>query len=86
MQSVRRLVILPHGCITRAGTNTQEEEGLTQLKNKIKELFKLDKIKTNDFYYVSTLEQLQKIENCKQNITSIKEGIKNAAAGLFGIQ
>ena len=58
-------------------TNTQEEEGLTQLKNKIKELFKLDKIKTNDFYYVSTLEQLQKIENCKQNITSIKEGIKN---------
>lgn len=58
-------------------TNTQEEEGLTQLKNKIKELFKLDKIKTNDFYYVSTLEQLQKIENCNQNITSIKEGIKN---------
>ena len=58
-------------------TNTQEEAGLTQLKNKIKELFKLDKIKTNDFYYVSTLEQLQKIENCKQNITSIKEGIKN---------
>lgn len=58
-------------------TNTQEEEGLTQLKNKIKELFKLDKIKTNDFYYVSTLEQLQKIENCKQNITSIKEGLKN---------
>ena len=58
-------------------TNTQEEEGLTQLKNKIKELFKLDKIKTNYFYYVSTLEQLQKIENCKQNITSIKEGLKN---------
>ena len=58
-------------------TNTQEEEGLTQLKNKIKELFKLDKIKTNDFYYVSTIEQLQKIENCKQNITSIKEGLKN---------
>lgn len=58
-------------------TNTQEEEGLTQLKNKIKELFKLVKIKTNDFYYVSTLEQLQKIENCKQNITSIKEGLKN---------
>ena len=58
-------------------TNTQEKEGLTPLKNKIKELFKLDKIKTNDFYYVSTLEQLQKIENCKQNITSIKEGLKN---------
>ena len=58
-------------------TNTQEEEGLTSLKEKIKELFKLDKIKTNDFYYVSTIEQLQKIENCKQNITSIKEGLKN---------
>lgn len=58
-------------------TNTQEEDGLTSLKEKIKELFKLDKIKTNDFYYVSTIEQLQKIENCKQNITSIKEGLKN---------
>ena len=54
-------------------TNTQEEDGLTSVKEKIKELFKLDKIKTNDFYYVSTIEQLQKIENCKQNITSIKE-------------
>ena len=58
-------------------TNTQEEQGLEPLKEKIKELFKLDKIKTNDFYYVSTIEQLQKIENCKQNITSIKEGLKN---------
>ena len=58
-------------------TNTQEEQGLEPLKEKIKELFQLDKIKTNDFYYVSTIEQLQKIENCKQNITSIKEGLKN---------
>ena len=58
-------------------TNTQEEQGLEQLKEKIKELFQLDKIKTNDFYYVSTIEQLQKIENCKQNIISIKEGLKN---------
>ena len=58
-------------------TNTQEEQGLEPLKEKITELFKLDKIKTNDFYYVSTIEQLQKIENCKQNITSIKEGLKN---------
>ncbi len=58
-------------------TNTQEENGLKPLTDKIKELFNLDKIKTNDFYYVSTIEQLQKIENCKENITSIKEGLKN---------
>lgn len=58
-------------------TNTQEENGLKPLTDKIKELFNLEKIKTNDFYYVSTIEQLQKIENCKENIISIKEGLKN---------
>ncbi len=58
-------------------TNTTTENGLTPLTNKIKELFKLEKINTNDFYYVSTIEQLQKIENCKQNITSIKQGLNN---------
>ena len=58
-------------------TNTQEENGLKPLTDKIKELFNLEKIKTNDFYYVSTIEQLKKIENCKENIISIKEGLKN---------
>lgn len=58
-------------------TNTTTENGLTPLTNKIKELFKLEKINTNDFYYVSTIEQLQKIENCKQNITCIKQGLNN---------
>ena len=57
-------------------TNTTKENGLKELTDKIKELFKLEKIKTNDFYYVSTIEQLQKIENCKQNIISIKKGLK----------
>lgn len=58
-------------------TNTQEENGLKPLTDKIKELFNLEKLKTNDFYYVSTIEQLQKIENCKENITSIKNGLKS---------
>ena len=57
-------------------TNTTKENGLKELTDKIKELFKLEKIKTNDFYYVSTIEQLQKIKNCKQNIISIKKGLK----------
>ena len=57
-------------------TNTTKENGLKELTDKIKELFKLEEIKTNDFYYVSTIEQLQKIKNCKQNIISIKEGLK----------
>ena len=56
--------------------NEAIENGLKELTDKIKELFKLEKIKTNDFYYVSTIEQLQKIKNCKQNIISIKKGLK----------
>lgn len=58
-------------------TNTTKENGLKELIDKIKEMFKLEEIETNDFYYVSNIEQLNKIENSKQSITSIKEGLKN---------
>lgn len=57
-------------------TTTTNEDGLKPLTDKIKEMFSLNEIDTNDFYYVSNIEQLHKIESCKENITSIKEGLK----------
>lgn len=59
-------------------TNTIDTKGIENLTEKIKELFKLEEIETDDFYYVSNLEQLNRIEKSKQNIASIKEGLKNS--------
>lgn len=58
-------------------TNTITDKGIDKLIEKIKELFSLEQIETEDFYYVSNIDQLKKIEKCKSNITDIKEGLKN---------
>ncbi len=57
-------------------TNTIEENGIESLLNKISEIYKLEQLETNDFYYVSTLEQLNKIKQTRKNIKDIKEGLK----------
>ena len=58
-------------------TNTIEENGIKSLEDKITEMYKLEEIDTNDFYYVSSIESLNKIKNTKENIKSIKEGLDN---------
>ena len=57
-------------------TNTIEEKGIEELLDKISELYKLEQLETNDFYYVSTIEQLNKIKSTRNNIKDIKEGLK----------
>ena len=57
-------------------TNTIEENGIESLLNKISEIYKLEQLETNDFYYVSTLEQLNKIKQTRNNIKDIKKGLK----------
>lgn len=56
-------------------TNTIEENGIKPLLDKISEIYKLEQIETNDFYYVSTLEQLNRIKQTRNNIKDIKEGL-----------
>ena len=58
-------------------TNTIEETGIEALLNKISEIYKLEQLETNDFYYVSTLEQLNKIKQTRKNIQDIKQGLKD---------
>ena len=57
-------------------TNTIEEKGIAPLLNKINEIYKLEQIETNDFYYVSTIEQLNRIKQTRNNIKDIKKGLK----------
>ena len=56
-------------------TNTLTEDGIDNLKDKIKELFNLDEITTSDFTYVSTIEQLNRLEEAKQSLNDIKKGL-----------
>ena len=58
-------------------TNTVEENGIEELLNKISEIYKLEQIETNDFYYVSNIEQLNKIKQTRNNIKDIKQGLEN---------
>jgi len=58
-------------------TNTVTDNGLDILKEKIKELFLFDNNFMEDFNYVSSTEQLTKLEEAKESIISIEEGLVN---------
>ena len=57
-------------------TNTIDNNGIEPLLNKITEIYNFGEIETNDFYYVSSIEQLNKIKETRNNIESIKKGLK----------
>lgn len=58
-------------------TNTIEENGIESLLKKISEIYRLEQIETNDFYYLSNLEQLNRIKNTRKNIKDIKQGLED---------
>ncbi len=58
-------------------TNTLTDEGIDSLINKIKELFNLDMLDVNDFSYVSSMEQIKKLEEAKTSLESIKIALKD---------
>ena len=58
-------------------TNTLNDDGIKELKEKIKEMFNLDKIETKDYNYVSNINQLRKVEEAKNSIENIRQNIEN---------
>lgn len=58
-------------------TNTLNDDGIKELKEKIKEMFNLDKIETKDYNYVSNINQLRKVEEAKNSIENIRQNIAN---------
>ena len=58
-------------------TNTLSDDGIIDLKNKIKELFNLEELETTDYNYVSNINQLNMIEEAKKSLNSLKENIEN---------
>lgn len=58
-------------------TNTLNDDGIKELKEKIKEMFNLDKIETKDYNYVSNINQLKKVEEAEKSIENIRQNIEN---------
>ena len=58
-------------------TNTVTLEGIDTLKDKIKELFKLEEIKKQDYNYITNVRQISKIKECLKRIDDIKESLNN---------
>jgi len=52
-------------------------EGIDILKDKIKQIFNLDKIETDDFTYLSNARVMSLFNECKNYLDEIKNGINN---------
>ena len=61
--------------------NTLSDEGILNLKEKIKEIFELEKINNGDYNYITNTRQIAKIKECLNIINDICEGI-NLDIGL----
>ena len=57
--------------------NTIEDNGIDALKEKIKELFNLEKFETSNYNYITNTRQLSKIKECLNIIKDIEIGIQN---------
>ncbi|MBQ8472862.1 MAG: tRNA uridine-5-carboxymethylaminomethyl(34) synthesis GTPase MnmE [Bacilli bacterium] len=57
--------------------NTIDNEGIRSLKDKIKEIFNLEKLEKSDFNYITNTRQIAKIKECLNIILEIENGIND---------
>ena len=57
--------------------NTIEEDGIEILKNKISQIFKLEKIKQKDYNYITNIRQISKIKECINKLKDVKQSLNN---------
>lgn len=55
--------------------NTLSDEGIIALKNKIKEVFNLEKISNGDYNYITNTRQIAKIKECLKIISDVENNI-----------
>lgn len=58
-------------------TNTNSNKGIKELKDKIMDLFNLEKIKTKDDYYLTNIRQISKAKEAYQKLMEVEKGLKN---------
>jgi len=57
--------------------NTLNPKYTTPLKEKIKELFNLEKLEKSDFNYITNTRQIAKIKECLNSVLDIEKGLSN---------
>ncbi len=57
--------------------NTIEEDGIDNLKEKIKNMFNLEKFETSNYNYITNTRQLSKIKECLKITLDIEQGLKD---------
>ena len=60
-------------------TNTNDYEGINSLKNKIKELFNLEKIQTKDYTYLTNSRQISLAKQAYKSLLSAEQTIEEEA-------
>ena len=58
-------------------TNTNDYEGINSLKNKIKELFNLEKIQTKDYTYLTNSRQISLAKQAYKSLLSAEQAIED---------
>lgn len=58
-------------------TNTNDVDGINNLKNKIKQLFNLEQLTMKDYTYLSNSRQISLAKKAYKNLLDAEEGIKN---------
>ena len=57
--------------------NTIDDLGINVLKDKIREIFNLEKLEKNEFNYITNARQIAKIRECLEIVFDIEKGISN---------
>ncbi len=70
-------LILPTTLENVVETNTNDYSGILSLKNKIKELFNLEKIATKDYTYLTNSRQISLAKQAYKNLVDAEQAIKD---------
>jgi len=57
--------------------NTLDDLGIKSLKDKIKEIFNLEKLEKSDFNYITNTRQIAKVKECLNIINDVENGIED---------
>ena len=72
----RRIEIEELKKYTLVSTNTNNQEGIDNLKNKIKEMFNLEQISTKDYNYLTNVRQISLAKNAYQKLIDVENALK----------
>ena len=75
-KDLKQKLEIPNNITNIVETSTIEENGVETLKNKIKELFKTEKIKTKDYTYLTSSRQISIAKQARNYLDQVEEALE----------